>query len=201
MGIVICNSTVPIKDLLTFNFVLDMERIKQIITYVLSTGLAVSICFLFYFMGFRKRKYEDISQVKKFALHDLLFFVKQQSNMLQEFPPIEEPRKLFTQYVSVAFAIKKECDRAIVAYENLLTNWELDTIKQMQTYTGSFISSIGIDDISNYTTEKFADYYNEKTTTAIQNEKINIFISDVERSVKKYSEQIGQCMDLFKDCI
>lgn len=201
IGIVACNSTVPIADLLTFNFVLDMEKMKQIITNVLSTGLAVSLCFLIYFIGFRKKNYEDISQVKKFALHELLFLVKQQNKCLQEFPPIKDPQKLFTQYVSFAFPIKIESEKAISTYENLFTNWELDSVKNLQTYTSSFTFSIGIDDIDDYTSKTFAQYYDEKVASAKQSEKFNIFLSEVERSVKKYTEQIKQCMELFKDCV
>ncbi|OAK75477.1 hypothetical protein [Lederbergia galactosidilytica] len=197
-GIIASNSTVGLKDLMTFNFVLDIAKIKQIVTYVLSTGLAISICFLIYFIGFRKRKYEEISQIKKFALHDLLLSIKYQNRMLQEFPPVEDPQKLFAQYISIIYDIKRECDKAIVTYDNLLTNWELETLKQLQTYTSLLISTIGIDDIECYSAEEFTIFFNDKKTTAIQNEKINIFISDIERDIKKYSDQIKLCMEIFK---
>jgi len=51
------------------------------VTYVLSTGLAVSVCFLIYYIRFRKKKYEEISQTKKFALYDLLLFIKYQTGL------------------------------------------------------------------------------------------------------------------------
>lgn len=197
-GIIASNSTVGLKDLMTFNFVLDIAKMKHIVTYVLSTGLAISICFLIYFIGFRKRKYEEISQIKKFALQDLLLFIKYQNRMLQDFPPVEDPQKLFAQYISIIYDIKRECDKAIVTYDNLLTNWELETLKRLQTYTALLISTIGIDDIGSYSEEEFAIFFNDKKTTAIQNEKINIFTSDIERDIKKYSEQIKLCMEIFK---
>lgn len=200
-GIIASNSTVGLKDLLTFNFVLDIAKMKHIVTYVLSTGLAISICFLIYFIGFRKRKYEEISQIKKFALHDLLLFVRHQNRMLKEFPPIEDPQKLFTQYITLVYDIKRECDRAIVTYDNLLSNWELETLKRLQTYTVLLISTIGIDDIDSYSVEEFVTFFNDKKTNAIQNEKINIFTSDIEGDIKKYSEQIKLCMEIFKASI
>lgn len=198
LGIIASNSTVGLRDLLTFNFVLDIAKVKQIVTYVLSTGLAISICFLIYFIGFRKRKYEEISQIKKFALQDLLLFIKYQNRMLQDFPSVDDPQKLFSQYISYIYDIKRECDKAIVTYDNLLTNWELESLKRLQTYTDLLISTIGIDDIKSYSAEEFAIFYNYKKTTAIQNEKINIFTSDIERDIKKYSEQITLCMEIFK---
>ncbi|WP_039042533.1 hypothetical protein [Sporosarcina sp. ZBG7A] len=197
-GIIASNSTVGLKDLVTFNFVLDIEKMKQLVTYVLSTGLAISICFLIYFIGFRKKKYEEISQIKKFALHDLLLFIKFQNRMLPDYPSVEDPQKLFAQYISIVYDIKRECDKAIITYDNLLTNWEIETIKQLQTYTALLISTIGIDDIEGYNAEEFATFYNDKKATAIQNEKINIFTSDIERDIKKYSEQIKLCMEIFK---
>jgi hypothetical protein len=197
-GIIASNSTVGLKDLVTFNFVLDIAKIKQIVTYVLSTALAISICFFIYLIGFRKRKYEEISQIKKFALHDLLLLIKYQNRMLQDFPPVEDPQKLFAQYISTIYDIKRECDKAIVSYDNLLTNWELETLKRLQTYTELLISTIGIDDIESYSAEEFAIFFNDKKTTAIQNEKINIFTSDIERDIKNYSEQIKLCIEIFK---
>ncbi|SDJ96970.1 hypothetical protein SAMN05421868_1684 [Paenibacillus naphthalenovorans] len=198
LGIIVSISNVGFKDLLTFNFVVDIEKIKEIVTYVSSTGLAISICFLIYFIGFGKRKFEDFSQIKKFALHDLLFLVKHQNRMLQEFPPIDDPQKLFFRYITNIYEIKKECDKAIVYYENLLTNWELEAIKRLQTCTGIIISTIGIEDINRFSAEEFAIFYNNKKASAIQNEKINIFTSDIERDIKKYSEQIGLVMEIFK---
>lgn len=74
---------------------MDIPRLKEIITYICSTGLVLSFCLLIYSLGFRKKKNEEISQVKKYALHNLLYLIKRQDNMLQEFPPIDEPKELF----------------------------------------------------------------------------------------------------------
>ncbi|QFF98470.1 hypothetical protein PB01_06320 [Psychrobacillus glaciei] len=79
-----------------------------------------------------------------------------------------------------------------------MTNWELETFKRLQTYTALLISTIRIEDIENYSAEEFVIFFNDKKTTAIQNEKINIFSTDIEREIKKYSEQIKLCMEIFK---
>lgn len=201
VGIIACNSTVSLKDMLTFNFVLNIALVKQIITYVLSTGIGVSLCFLIYSIGFRKKKYEEISQIKKFVLNDLLFLIKLQKSMMLEFPPIENPQKLLSNYLHIAYEIKSECDKAIASYENLFANWELDALKQLQLYTRSFIFTIGIDGVNNYNSEEFADYYNGKKADSVQSEEINIFVSDVENAIEKYTQQINRCMELFKSCI
>ena len=41
-GIIICNSQVSLKDIITFNFTLNIPRIKEIITYICSTGVVFS---------------------------------------------------------------------------------------------------------------------------------------------------------------
>ena len=53
IGLVLANSEVPIKDIITFNFVLDIPRIKEILTYILSVSLVFSLALLFYAIGFR----------------------------------------------------------------------------------------------------------------------------------------------------
>ena len=85
-------------------------------------------------------------------------------------------------------------------YENLLTPWELDTIKQLHTTIISFTFSIEIDEekIKQYTPVSFEAYFEEKKASSIQNEKINIFINSIETSLKKYSEQIEKCFEEFK---
>ena len=153
LGIVICNSQVSIRDFLKFNFTVDIQRVKEIITYICSTGVVFSICLFIYSLGFRKKKNEEISQVKKFALHNLLYLIKRQYNMLQEFPPIDEPKELFVKYIAIAYELKAECEKDIVSFENLLSSWEFDTIKQLQTSATNVVFSIGINEaeIGQYT--------------------------------------------------
>ena len=200
LGIVICNSQVSIRDFLKFNFTVDIQRVKEIITYICSTGVVFSICLFIYSLGFRKKKNEEISQVKKFALHNLLYLIKRQYNMLQEFPPIDEPKELFVKYITIAYELKAECEKDIVSFENLLSSWEFDTIKQLQTSATNVVFSIGINEaeIGQYTIEQFNAYYLERETSAPQNEKINVFIYDVQKGIENYSKQIKMCVEEFK---
>ena len=55
-GIIICNSQVSLKDIITFNFTLNIPRIKEIITYICSTGVVFSFCFLSILVDLEKRK-------------------------------------------------------------------------------------------------------------------------------------------------
>ncbi|MBU3878270.1 hypothetical protein HGO97_020930 [Faecalicatena sp. AGMB00832] len=200
LGIVICNSQVSLKDLIAFNFTMDIPRVKEIITYICSTGVVFSFCFFIYSLGFRKKKNEEISQVKKYALHNLLYLIKRQYDVLQEFPPIDKPKELFVQYVMNAYELKIECDKDIASFENLLASWELDTIRQLYTSVSKVVFSIGIDEteISRYTMEEFNIYYSEKKGAAPQNEQINVFVHDVQKGIEKYSDQIKLCVEEFK---
>lgn len=96
--------------------------------------------------------------------------------------------------------MKLECDKDIASFENLLTSWELDTIRQLQTSVSKVVFSIGTDEteISRYTIEKFNSYYLEKKAAAPQNERINVFVHDVQRGIEKYSDQIKLCVEEFK---
>ena len=164
IGLILSNSYVPLKELLAFNFTLDIPRIKEIITYICSAGIIVLFCFFIYSIGLRKKKNEEISQVKKYSLHNLFYLIKRQYNMLQEFPPIDAPKELFMQYITTA-------------YDNA-----------------------GIDEakINQYTPDSFNSYFVDKKSTAPQNEKINVFIHDVQKGIEKYTEQIRLCFEEFK---
>ncbi len=199
IGIVTCNSQVSLKDLIALNFTVDIPRVKEIITYICSTSLVLFFYLFIYSLGFRKKKNEEISQIKKYSLHSLLYLIKRQYDMLQEFPPIDEPKELFLQYITVAYELKSECDKNIASFENLLTTWEFEAIKQLQTSACSIVVSIGIDEteISQYTVDQFNIYYLEKKASAPQNEKINVFIYDIQKGIEKYSEQVKLCVEEF----
>jgi len=203
IGIVFCNTQVPIKEIISLKFTLDIPRIKEIITYICTTGLVLSFCLLIYSIGLKKKKNEEISQVKKYSLHSFLYLVKRQHGMLQESPPIDAPKELFLQYIVIAYELKSECDKGIELFGNLLTTWELDTIKQLQTSTYSLVHGVGInqEEINQYTPDSFATYFAEKKASAPQSEKINVFIHDVEKGIEKYSEQIKLCFEEFKHYI
>lgn len=199
-GIIICNFQGTFRDFVTLNFKIDILRIKEILTYICCSGIVVSFSLLIYSLGFKKKKNEEISKIKGYSLHNFLYLVKRQYNMLQEYPPIDEPKILFVQYITIAYEIKKECDHSIETFENLLTSWELEETKKLQTILNSLIFNIGIreNEFNQFTIDKFNDYYLNKKATALQNEEINIFVSDIEKGIKEYSEQIKTCIEEFK---
>lgn len=200
IGLAMSNTYVQLKEILAFNFTLDSFRIKEIITYICSCGITVLFCFLIYSIGLRKKKNEEISLVKRYSLYSLFYLIKRQNKMLQEFPPIEAPKELFMQYITTAYELKIECDKSIVVFENLLKSWELEEIKRLQLSLNTLIHNIGIDEneIIEYSAESFNIYFENKKLKAPQNEKINVFINDVQNGIEKYSEQIKKCSEEFK---
>ncbi|MEE0139313.1 hypothetical protein [Fusobacterium ulcerans] len=203
IGIVACNSQVSLKDILTFNFILDTQRVKEVATYIFSGGVVVSIVLFVISLGLKRKKHEEISNVKKYALYDLLYLIKRQNGILQEFVPIESPKELYIQYILFAYELKDICDNNLGKYENLLTTWELDTLKQLQTYLDSVIYSIKIssDDFCNYSIDDFCDFFTETTKVAPQNEKINTYLYGVKKSIEEYGEQIRFCTNEFKNIL
>ena len=198
--IVFCNTQVSIKDMFSLNFTLNISRIKEIITYICASGVVAFLCFLIYAIGLKKKKNEEISQIKKYALHSFLYLLKNQHGLLQEFPPVDAPRELFLQYIIPCYEMKLECDKSIVLFENLLTTWELDSIKQLQTASSSLVHSVDIatERINEYTPDSFLTYFMEKKASAPQNDRMNVFVYNIEKGIEKYSQQIRLCYDEFK---
>lgn len=202
IGLIGANSNVSLKDLVTLNFVLDVHRIKEILTYVSSTALVFSLVLLIYAIGFNKKQREDITQIKKYALYELLHAVKRQETKLAEYPPLEDPDKLYDLYVLNAYDVRIACDKVLAAYENLLTTWEQETIRCLQLSATTVSDDFGIkaENASKYTKALFCDYYNTKVRTAPQNEKINTYTHTVKTDLEKYSTRVKQFCEDFKYC-
>lgn len=200
LGLIWSNSHVQLKEFLALNFTLNMARVKEIITYICSCGIAVFLVFLIYSLGLRKKKREEISQVKKYSLYNLFYLIKRQHKMLQEFPPIDEPKELFMQYITIAYELKVECDKSKALFENLLKSWEFKAIQGLQSSTSTLVFSIGIDDdkIIQYSPDDFKVYFENKKSTAPQSENYNNFVYEVQKGIEKYTEQIKKCAEEFK---
>lgn len=200
VGLIGVNTEVSIKDLITFDFVLDIARVKEIFTYIFSTMLVASMALLVLAIGFKKKRYEEISQIKKFALYEVLVSVKKQEELLMEYPPIEDPVSLFTSYVYNAYEIKKTCTKVLEGYGNLLTSWERETMESLQfkatVFVGNFISG-DVEDLP-YNVETFKIYFDDKVKNAPQNEKINTFEYGVKRDLEQYVDQIKRFSRDFK---
>lgn len=203
IGLIISNSDVSIRDIITLNFVLNIVRIKEIVTYTCSTGLVLCLAIFIYCIGYKKKKYEEISQVKKYALHGYLYLLKRQYDYLKEFLPIDEPQELFIRYIEPAFELKIECDKIIASYDNLLRNWEIDSVNQLQLFADAFIKDICTDEsyLLKISANEFINYYNKQVKDAPQNEKINTFTYNVSKDGKRYAEQVKLCYDEFKNLI
>lgn len=203
IGLIICNSDVGIKDIVTLNFVFDIVQLKKIITYISSTGIVLCLWLLIYFIGYKKKKYEEISQVKKYAIHGYLYLLKRQFILLKEFVPIDEPQELFIKYIEPAFELKVECEKIIASYDNLFTHWELESIKQLQLYADIFIKEISTDENSllKMNINEFMDYYNTRVKDSPKDEKFNTFTYYINKNAEKYADQVKLCHDEFKNLL
>ena len=201
IGIVTLNFKIAVGDMIKIEFVGNFRQIKDIITYICSTGIVGSLYMLIYSIGMKKQKNEEISQVKKYALYDFFYLLNIQSSMIKDIPYFEDPIDLFERYIKTGYALKIESEKSMAKFENLLSSWELDILKQLKFTTDEIIMSIGIneEEINKYTSKTFREYFFEKKANACQNEKINVFIYDVEKAINKYVEQIKICSKEFKN--
>lgn len=200
VGLVLVNSEVSIKDIFLFNFVLNISRIKEIITYILSVSLVFGVAMLFYAIGLRKKKNEEISQIKKYAIFDFLFTLKKQKSQLQEYPPIDDPVSIYVNYMQIAYELKETCTKALDVYGNLLNAWERESIESLQTSIIRLLAniSIGGGDFSNYDVKSFCEYYKTKAATSQYNEKYNTFTGPIKGDVEKYTKSIEATYEDFK---
>ncbi|WP_131451055.1 hypothetical protein [Ruminiclostridium papyrosolvens] len=202
-GLIICNSDVSIKDIITLNFAFNFAKAKEIITYICSIGITLCLCLFVYSIGYSKKKYEEISQIKKYALQGYLYLLNRQFRHLKEVLPIDEPQELFIQYIEPAIELKIECEKIISSYDNLLSYWELDSIKQLQLYADIFLKDICHDEntLINMGSTEYISYHNKRIKDAPQNEKINTFKYTIKKDAEKYAEQVNLCRDEFKNLI
>ena len=192
VGIILLTSTSSVKDILTFNFEFDILLFKKILSYVLSSTLVLSIFMLVFAIGFGKKKNEEITQIKKYALFELLTNLKKQEAFLQDFPPIDDPAVLFTSYVIFAYDINDSCDKVLSAYENLLKTWEKESVESLHMSALAVVNDIGIayDELLKYDVNSFVKYYNDKIKTSPQNDDFNFITNTLQRDIKKYTEQV-----------
>lgn len=169
IGLIGANSDVSLKDLVTLNFIFDIPRIKEILTNIFSTMIVFSATLFFFAIGFAKKQREDVSQIKKYALYELLLSVKMQHSQLVDYPPIDEPADLFCAYVHNVYEVRAACDKVLAAYENLLTTWEQETLKNLQHSAMVLSEDFGI------SAENFREYpiilrYDKKAKVGFQHD-------------------------------
>ena len=199
-GLILANSEVSLKELVTLDFVIDVPRIKEILTYIFSTMIVLSVTLLFFAISFNKKQGEDISQIKKFALYELLLSSKHQESQLMEYPPIEDQSALYNAYVLNSYQIRSSCDKVLASYDNLLTTWEHESVTALQLSAMVLSDDFGInaENVDEYSFARFSDYYNDKVKTASQSENFNTYTNMVKTDIEKYSMRVKQFTDDFK---
>ena len=200
VGLVLANSGVSVKDIITLNFVFNIPRIKEILTYIFSVSLVFSISLLLYAIGFSKKKFEEITQIKKYAIFDFLFALKKQRSQLQEHPPIDDPVSLYVNYIQTAYELKEACTKALNAYGNLLNIWERESIESLQTSAiGLFTNAtIGGGDFLNLDVSSFCKYYHEKIQANQHSAEYNSFSSMIKTDAERYTKLIEITYEDFK---
>ena len=200
IGLVLANSQVSIKDIITLNFVLDIPRIKEILTYIFSVSLVFSIALLFYSIGLKKRKNEEITQIKKYAVFEFLFVLKKQKSQLKEYPPIDDPVSLFINYLQIAYELKEACTKALDVYGNLLNNWERESIELLQTSAMGLLTNatIGGGNFTDFDVDSFCEYYRGKVKAMQHGANFNTFTSMLKSDAEKYTKRIESTYEDFK---
>lgn len=132
----------PLKILFLLTLLLISKELKKLQLTFFLRCLCLVLRYLFSQLASEKKQLEDISQIKKYALYELLSSVKRQESQLIEYPPIDDPSILYVSYVLNAFEVKESCNKVLAAYSNLLTTQERDAVKQLQLYTNSFFSDL-----------------------------------------------------------
>lgn len=172
----------------------------QFIIHMCAFGLILSIFFLVYSIGLRMRKNEELNMVKKYALINFLYLIKKQYKNLEEFPPIDNPDKLFLYYLETVYDLKEEYDKNVMLLENLLTSFEWGVASNLNNSLYPCIAEIGIaeKDFRDYSVAEFSEYYQNKRSESQQTDDWNLFEMNMKKYIEKYSENIENCYLEFK---
>ena len=155
-------------------------------------------------MGLRKKKYEDISQVKKIALQGFLIKFKYQMTLVEDITiDIEDVNEIYYKYFEPVKELKFELDKVISSYENLFSSWELEEIQRLQSVASSFLADFHIpfSEIYSWNFKKFEKHFIKKVKESPKTEDLNFFISDINKSIKRYNEQLENVKNEFKNLL
>ena len=202
--LIYCNSEVHIKDLLRLNFVVDMVRLKEIITQICCVGLVVGIGMFIFSKGFKQQKYEDLSKVKKIALSRFLPLLSYQNGILKDKEIDENDSSIiFNLIIKNAYLLAKEIEVVKASYDNLLSRWELQSIDELYNASLNLLLSISNnrEDFNNINQEKFEIIYKEKIRSSPQNEKINVFLCNMKKNIEKYISCVEGCSQELKNLL
>lgn len=199
IGIIACNSDVSLKDVLTLNFIIDFVRLKSILTYILSFALVCSVILIFYSIGFKKKKYEEISYLKTIACHELFFLIKKQMESIDDKIDLNNPIEFHMKYGIYIYEIYKVCKEVTSNYSQVFSYWELELLKNLfeQTNLLCFDLDISTDDSTKLDVYIWVSNYQEKIKNSPQSEKYNYFLDSIQRKLDKYVYQIKLIGDEF----
>ncbi len=201
IGLIWANSNITFNDILAWNITIDFVIIKQIATYIFSAMIGCGIFALIYAIGFGKKKYEEISQIKKFVLFELLSAARRQESQLQEFLPLEEPEVLYASYVVYAYEIETACSKVLDGYDNILKVWEREDIEYLKMYAMAVVNDIDIprEEFEKYNIDTFVKHYNDKVASAPQSKDFNNFTYLLKTDLEKYVGKIKIICEEFKN--
>lgn len=201
LALIYCNSEVDIKDIIRLNFVLDIVRVKEIITQICCVGVVGGIGMLIFSKGLKQQKYEDLSKVKKIALSKFLLLLSYQNGILKDKDIKENDIDIiFNIIIKNAYLLAKESEVIRASYDNLLSRWELQSIDELYNASLNLLLTISNnrEDFNDITKEEFEIIYKEKIRTSSQNEKINVFLYDTKKSIEKYISCVQGCSEELK---
>ncbi|WP_010294382.1 hypothetical protein [Clostridium senegalense] len=201
LALIYCNSEVDIKDIIRLNFVLDIVRVKEIITQICCVGLVVGIVMFIFSKGLNQQKYEDLSKVKKIALSKFLLLLSYQNGILKDKDVKENDSDIiFNIIIRNAYLLTKESEVIKASYDNLLSRWELQSIDELYNASSSLLLTISNnrEDFNDITKEEFKIIYKEKIRTSPQNEKINVFLYNTKKNIEKYISCVKGCSEELK---
>ncbi len=185
---------------------LDFEfiNLKGIIKYISIYGVLLSITLLIYILGLRKKKCEDISQVKKFALQRFLIKFELQMKLIEDITlDIEDVNEIYYKYFEPVRELKLELDKVILSYENLFSSWELEEIQKLQSAASLFLADFHIPfpEIYSWDFKKFEKHFIKKIKESPKTEDFNIFLFDINKSIEMYNEQLEIVKNEFKNLL
>lgn len=150
----------------------ELINLKGIIKYISIYGVLLSITLLIYILGLRKKKCEDISQVKKFALQRFLIKFELQMKLIEDITlDIEDVNEIYYKYFEPVRELKLELDKVILSYENLFSSWELEEIQKLQSAASLFLADFHIPfpEIYSWNFKKFEKHFIKKNKRVTKN--------------------------------
>lgn len=178
----------------------SINLLRDIITDLAKMLIAVFSVFLLYSIGLKSKKEEDISLVKKYALYDLWYWLKRQSQQLDDSQPLDNPEQFYWKYIVNALELNKYCLLTLEKFRNLLVEWELGEVQKFQAATHSLLFYSGIDPTAQLEitlTEFITQLKGNVEADNYENEYFSVK-NNLERSFSEYKGQVASSVIVFE---